>query len=119
VGSPFGSAMPPPPPPPEHKPSPPPVVRMGGLVVNARALYQPQPVYPEITKIAHIQGTVALQAVIAVDGTIKDLKVMSGHPLLIAAALEAVRAWRYQPTKLNGEPVEVLTEIDVNFRLGE
>ena len=69
--------------------------------------------------MARIQGTVVLQAIIGTDGTVQDLKVLSGHPLAGPAALDAVKTWRYQPTLLNSEPVEVLTEIDVNFKLGE
>jgi len=69
--------------------------------------------------MARIQGTVVLQAILSKEGTVEDLKVLSGHPLLVRAAIDAVRVWRYQPTLLNSEPVEVLTEIDVNFRLGE
>jgi protein TonB len=64
--------------------------------------------------MARIQGTVVLQAMLGTDGSVQDLKVISGHPLLVGAALDAVRTWRYQPTLLNSEPVEVLTEIDVN-----
>ena len=64
-----------------------------------------------------IQGTVRLDALIATDGTVTGLKVVSGHPLLVKAALEAVERWRYRPTLLNGQPVEVETEIDVNFAL--
>jgi periplasmic protein TonB len=60
-----------------------------------------------------------LDAVIATGGTIRNLRVISGHPLLVDAARNAVARWRYQPTLLNGEPVEVETEIDVNFVLGE
>ena len=60
-----------------------------------------------------------LQAIIGKDGSIQDLKVMSGPAVLVEAALDAVRTWRYQPTLLNSEPVDVLTEIDVNFRLNE
>jgi protein TonB len=62
---------------------------------------------------------VEFEAVIGRDGTIEDLKVLRGHPLLVKAALEAVRQWRYQPTLLNGEPIEVVTEITVNFKLAE
>ena len=88
-------------------------------VIDAKAVYQPRPVYPQLATIAHIQGTVVLQAIIGKDGTIQDLKVLSGHPILARAAVEAVRTWRYQPTLLSDEPVDVLTEIDVNFKLGE
>lgn len=62
---------------------------------------------------------VRLQAMIGKDGTVQDLKALSGHPWLVGAAIAAVQHWRYQPTLLNGEPVEVLTEIDVTFRLAE
>jgi protein TonB len=62
---------------------------------------------------------VHLQALIGVDGAVKNLQVISGHPLLIPAAMEAVRQWTYQQTLLNGDPVEVLTQIDVNFTLSE
>jgi protein TonB len=76
-------------------------------------------VYPRLAIMAHVQGTVVLQAILGNDGTVQDLKVLSGPPLLISAALDAVRTWRYQPTLLNSEPVDVLTEIDVKFSLGE
>ncbi len=107
-------------PPPQRAPvSQPKVIRVGGRVIAAKALYQPTPDYPPLAKMARIQGVVRLQAIIGKDGTVQDLKALSGHPWLIAAAIEAVQHWRYQPTLLNGEPVEVLTEIDVTFRLAE
>jgi len=109
------SAGPPPPPPP--KPKTPQRIRVGGQVEAAKLIYKPTPQYPPLAKMARIQGTVRLEAVIAKDGTIQDLKVLSGHPLLVKAALDAVKQWRYQPTLLNGQPVEVVTEIDVNFTL--
>lgn len=121
VGSvPWATEQPPPPPPtPPHKSSVPRTVRMGGDVIAAHGLFLPPPPYPPLAKIAHIQGTVVLEAIIGIDGTINDLKVVKGQPMLARAALDAVKAWRYQPTLLNGEPVEVLTEIDVNFKLDE
>jgi protein TonB len=76
------------------------------------------PAYPPLARQARIQGTVKLEGVIGKDGTVQELKVVSGHPLLIQAALDAVRNWRYRPTMLNGQPVEVITTIDVNFTLG-
>jgi protein TonB len=82
-------------------------------------IFQPRFEYPALAKMARIQGVVRLEAVISRDGTIQSLKVISGHPLLIKAALDAVQRWRYQPTLLNGQPVEVATEIDVNFALAE
>jgi protein TonB len=109
----------PPPPPVVHTPPRQQPYRVGGDVIAARALFQPRPVYPPLARMARIQGTVVLQATLARDGTIQDLKVISGPPLLAQAALDAVKTWRYQPTLLNSEPVEVLTEIDVNFILGE
>jgi len=102
------------------KPAPPPVpeaVHVGGGVQSAKLIFGPKPVYPPIARAARTQGTVRIQAVIARDGSIQHLQVVSGPPLLIAVALEAVQRWRYQPTLLNGQPVEVITEIDVNFTL--
>jgi TonB family protein len=92
---------------------------IGGNVQQAKLITQPHPVYPALAKQARIQGVVTLQALIAPDGTVKDLAVISGHPLLIPSALEAVRQWVYQTTLLNGEPVEVLTQIDVNYTLSQ
>jgi protein TonB len=119
IGSPFGGKEPPPPPPVVHAAPKQQLYRVGGDVIAARALSQPPPIYPPLATMARIQGTVVLQAIIGIDGAIKDLKVLSGHPLLARAARDAVRTWRYQPTLLNSDPVEVLTEIDVNFKLGE
>jgi protein TonB len=116
IGGALSSAPPPPPPP---KPQAPKRIRVGGQVESARVVFGPHPEYPPLAKMARIQGTVRLDAVISKDGTIQDLKVISGHPLLVRAALEAVQRWRYQPTLLNGDAVEVATEIDVNFTLAE
>ena len=106
------------PPPPIVKPKPSLRIRVGGQVEAARAIFAPKPEYPPLAMLARLQGTVKMEAVIAKDGTVQELKVLSGHPLLINAARDAVAQWRYQPTLLNGEPVEVATEIDVNFILG-
>jgi periplasmic protein TonB len=113
----LGTGAPPPPPPP--KAATPKRIRVGGQVEQAKWIFHPNPEYPPLAKMARIQGSVRLEAVISKDGTIQDLKVLSGHPLLVKAALDAVARWRYQPTLLNGEPVEVVTEIDVNFTLSE
>jgi protein TonB len=94
-------------------------IRQGGKVVAAKAIYQPAPDYPQLAQITHVQGIVRLEAVIATDGTIQDLRALSGHPWLVGAATAAVSRWRYQPTLLNGEAVEVVTEIDVTFKLAE
>jgi periplasmic protein TonB len=77
-----------------------------------------QPVYPPLAKIAHIQGPVVLFAVISRTGTIEDLRLVSGHPLLSKAAIDAVSQWLYRPYILNNEPIEVETQITVNFVLG-
>jgi periplasmic protein TonB len=100
------SSMAPPPPPPPQAPVPQ-RIRVGGEVELAKVIYRPEPEYPPLAKMAHVQGVVRLSAVIAKDGTIKDLKVINGHPLLVQAALAAVQQWRFQPTLLNGQPVEV------------
>jgi len=76
-----------------------------------------KPIYPPLAKMARQQGTVKFEAMISKEGTIEELKVVSGPPLLIQAATDAVKQWRYRPTVLNGEPVEVQTTIDVNFSL--
>jgi protein TonB len=76
------------------------------------------PQYPAIAKAARIQGTVVLQATISKGGTIENLRVISGPPMLQGAAAEAVRSWRYKPYLLNGEPVEVETQVNVVFSLG-
>ena len=92
-------------------------IKVGGQVAAAKLIFQPRPVYPELPRRVHVQGTVRLQALISKDGSIENLTVLSGHPLLIPAALDAVQKWRYQPTLLNDVPVEVETTIDVNFKL--
>jgi len=112
--SPIGS----PPPPPQEvnttklKPTP---IRIGGQVEAAKLIFQVKPEYPPLAKMARIQGAVRLEALISTDGTIRSLRVLAGHPLLVKAAIDAVARWRYQRTPLNGDPVEVVTEIDVNF----
>jgi protein TonB len=75
------------------------------------------PNYPPLARQARISGTVRFSAMISKSGTIENLTLISGHPLLVQAAEEAVRQWQYKPTLLNGEPVEVATTIDVNFTL--
>jgi periplasmic protein TonB len=103
-------------------PPPPPVrltrTKVGGQVQEARKIATPSPVYPPLARQARIQGRVVLHAIIDKDGRVSQLEVVSGHPLLVKAALDAVQNWRYQPTVLNGDPVEVDTTIDVNFVLG-
>ncbi|MBZ5609349.1 MAG: energy transducer TonB [Acidobacteriia bacterium] len=77
------------------------------------------PEYPPLARSARVSGTVHLVGIIAKDGAIRNLELVSGHPLLTRAALEAVAQWIFKPTLLNGEPVEVIAPIDVNFSLGQ
>ncbi len=112
---PVGPAGPPTPPAPDtsHK-----RIRQGGMVEAARLISHPDPIYPYLAREAGIQGNVVLHAIIGTDGRILELRVVTGSPLLVRAAVDAVQQWRYQPTLLNGEPVEVETAITVNFILG-
>jgi protein TonB len=110
-------------PPPQAKPvvrkaavaSGPVVVSTG--VQSAKLTFGPKPTYPSLAKASRTQGTVKLEAIIAPDGSIRNLRLIGGPPLLTRAAMDAVQQWRYQPTLLNGNAVEVLTEIDVVFTL--
>jgi len=86
-------------------------------VVSGLLIHKVQPAYPPLAKQARISGAVILQAVIGKDGSIQNLKAVSGHPMLIQSALDAVRQWKYKPYILNGEPVEVDTQVTVNFTL--
>jgi len=92
-------------------------VRVSQGVSVGRLINKVEPVYPPLARNARVQGQVVLTAIISKDGTIQDLRVLSGHPLLVQAALDAVRQWRYKPYLLNGEPVEVETTVTVNFTL--
>lgn len=92
-------------------------VRVSQGVSQGLLIHQIKPTYPPLARQARIQGSVVLQAVIAKDGTIQNLRLVSGHPMLAPAAIDAVKQWRYKPYFLNGEPVEVETQITVNFTL--
>lgn len=114
------SIAPPPPPPPKAEPpkaTGPTRVRMGGNVQSAKLMHEVEPEYPMLAREARIQGVVRLQAIIAKDGSVQNLSLLSGQPLLVQAAMNAVKQWLYKPTYLNGVPVEVLTEVDVKFSL--
>lgn len=93
-------------------------VRVSGGVTAGNLVYGPKPPYPAIARTARVQGAVVLHAIISKTGTIENLQVVSGHPMLTQSAMEAVRQWKYKPYYLNGEPVEVDTTITVNFTLG-
>jgi len=86
--------------------------------MQGNLLVKTMPQYPAIAKAARIQGTVVLQATISKSGTIENLHVVSGPPMLQQAAMDAVRSWRYKPYLLNGDPVEVETQVNVVFNLG-
>ena len=92
--------------------------QMAGSVVAGNLISSAKPAYPAAAREARVSGKVVLQATISETGTVKSLKVVTGHPLLNEASMEAVRHWRYSPTVLNGQPVEIMTTITVNFSLG-
>jgi protein TonB len=102
-----------PPPPPAPSAHPPRVSRM----MEGNLVYRVQPQYPPLARQARVQGIVVLRAVITREGKIANLQVVSGHPLLVQSAMDAVLQWRYRPYYLNNEPVEVETQVTVNFTL--
>jgi protein TonB len=113
------TAAPPPPPVKDVKPTTPQRIRVGGNVQQANLIRKVTPLYPPLAKQARIQGVVRFTAIIGKDGTIQNLQLVSGHPLLVEAAKQAVSQWQYKPTLLNGDPVEVVTTIEVNFTLSQ
>jgi protein TonB len=102
------------PPEPPEKSGP---VRKPAEVMQAMLVHQVRPEYPPLARAVHISGKVELRAIIGKDGVVRELQVLSGNPLLVQSARAAVGAWRYRPTLLNGEPVEVETYVTVNFVL--
>jgi protein TonB len=112
IASPLPPPSPPPPPSVQTKP-----YRQGGDVQAARLIHQVNPVYPALARQARIQGIVVLEAVINKEGSIESLRIISGHPLLTQASLDAVRQWKYRPTILNGEPVDVITTVTITFKM--
>jgi protein TonB len=113
LGGILGNVAPPPP-----KPAAPQRIRVGGNVEAGARINNVTPEYPAIAKVAHISGTVVLHAIIAKDGTIQELSFVSGPPMLVKSAMDAVKQWRYKPYLLNGDPVEVETTINVDFSFG-
>ena len=109
------------PPAPALPPPPPGVmrIRVGGNVQQAKLRYQVRPVYPDMAKQARVQGVVRLSVLIDTEGKMKNISVIGGHPLLVPAAMEAVKQWQYETTLLNGAPAEVVTQVDINFTLSE
>lgn len=86
-------------------------------MMEASLIRRVQPVYPPAARVMHLSGTVRLRALIGTDGNVRQLEVLNGNPILVQSALAAVRGWRYRPTFLNGEAVEVETYITVHFVL--
>ncbi len=106
-----------PPPVEVNTPDPPASIRVGGDVLAAKMLHRVQPVYPSLARSARVEGVVRLLGVLNREGRIESLQVLSGHSLLVQAAIEAVRQWTYSPTYLNGVSVEVQAPIEVRFTL--
>jgi TonB family protein len=106
----------PPPPPPSSAPQ---RIRVGANVQQANLIRNVDPVYPPLAIQARVQGTVRFAAIIGRDGRVQNLQLISGHPILVEAAREAAGQWEYRPTLLNGSPVEVVTTLEVNFKLPE
>ena len=104
-----------PPPPPVQIPAAP--IRPGGQIQEPRKIWNVVPVYPAIARAARATGIVIIEATIDKAGHVRDARVLRSAPLLDSAALEAVRQWRYTPTLLNGEPVEVIMTVTVQFGL--
>ena len=94
-------------------------IRIGGTVAAANLQQSSPPVYPPLAKAAEVQGIVKLQILIGTDGHVKETTVISGHPLLITAAMDAAEQYIYKPTLLNGQPAQVLTEVEIAFRLSQ
>ncbi|MFZ0583616.1 MAG: energy transducer TonB, partial [Candidatus Acidiferrales bacterium] len=94
-------------------------LHMSEGVMEAALIHKVLPLYPAIAPAMHLGGTVRLRAIIAADGSVRQINVISGNPLLAQSAVAAVREWRYRPTRLNGEAVEVETLITVNFVLDQ
>jgi protein TonB len=92
-------------------------VRISQGVTKGLLIHKQEPVYPTLARAARVQGDVVLSAVIDVNGQIQNLQLISGHPMLVPAAITAVKLWRYKPYLLNGQPVEVETTITVIFTL--
>lgn len=118
LGGMIGSGIVPSPPPPPKGATRNRTFRVGGRVQAPRLIQSVQPAYPVLAKQTRTQGTVVLDCVIDERGNVTQLKVISGHPLLVQAAIDAVRQWKYQPTLLNGEPVSVEMEVTVSFVMG-
>ncbi len=92
-------------------------IRVSGPVEASKCSHCPPPAYPALARQAHVQGVVQLDAVIGTGGKVKSVQLVSGHPLLSGAAMQAVRGWQYKPTVVDGAPVEVETTVRVDFNM--
>jgi periplasmic protein TonB len=117
LGTIISRVIPPPPPPQVTAVEPSKPITVTSDVQAAKLIRKVIPVYPRLAIAAHISGTVRLIGIVAKDGTVQQIRVISGPALLVEAALDAVRQWIYRPTMLNNKPVEVIAPIDVNFTL--
>jgi protein TonB len=107
---------PPPPPPPLKAVAPTEPVRVGGVVREPRVSKLVPPIYPKLARQARVAGTVVLEAIVTADGKVAEIKVISGHPLLVDAAINCVKQWEYEPTLLNGVPTPVILTAKVHFQ---
>ena len=107
---------PPPPPPPPKAVAPAEPVRVGGVVKEPRILKLVPPVYPKLARTARVTGTVVLEAIVTAEGKVAEIKLVSGHPLLVQAAIDCVKEWEYEPTLLNGVPTPIILTAKVHFR---
>ena len=115
----FSQLIPPAPPPPVNEPAPSKPIAVTSDIQSAKLIHKVIPVYPRLAIAARISGTVRLMGTVGKDGTIQQVQVVGGPPLLVEAALDAVRQWVYRPTLLNNKPVEVIAPIDVIFTLSQ
>src|SRR5215831_12126816 len=109
---------PPPPPPPPKAAAPVEPIRVGGVVKEPRPIKMVSPVYPPLASKARVSGTVVLEATLTAEGRVEEIKVISGHPLLVDAAIQCVKQWEYEPSYLNGIPIPVILTAKVHFQQG-
>ena len=98
-------------------PKPPSQIRVGATVLAANLIHKVDPVYPPLALAARIQGVVRFSITVSGEGSVQNMQLVSGHPLLVEAAQQALMQFKYKPTLLNGQPVAVLTTVDIDFKL--
>ncbi len=114
--NPLPAVAPPPPPPPPKAAAPAEPVRVGGMVREPRVAKLVPPIFPKLARQARITGTVVLEAIVTAEGKVAEIKVVSGHPLLVQAAIDCVKQWEYEPTLLNGVPTPIILTAKVHFQ---